>query len=274
MKLSPYPILRVSFFATATACALFSALSVSAQLPATEPEPPAIRPATPTPAPKPFSPSAKSNAPRTAGTALTPVNRNPGRHADFMDRIKEGPVGLLFLGDSITDFWNRRGEMSWLKFAPYQPANFGVSGERTEDVLWRLQNGELDGIKPKVTVIMIGTNNIGQHQDEQAAWAAAGVVKIVQTVREKLPDTKVLLLGVFPRDKADSPYRTQIKEINDTIARLDDGNTTRYLDIGQVFLDGQGNIPKDIMPDGLHPNPKGYGLWYDAMQPLLAEMMR
>ena len=149
-----------------------------------------------------------------------------------------------------------------------------MSGERTEDVLWRIQNGELDGISPKVTVILIGTNNIGHYKEEQASWAAAGIVKVVQTVHEKLPDTKVLLLGIFPRDKADNKYRAQIKGINETIAKLDDGDKTRYLDIGKTFLDERGEIPKDVMPDGLHPNTKGYSLWYDAMQPLLTEMMQ
>ena len=100
---------------------------------------------------------------RTEESAVTPVDRNPLRHAQFLYRLKEGKVGLLFLGDSITDGWPRGGEWTWLKFAPYEPADFGVSGERTEDVLWRITNGELDGISPKVTVLMIGTNNVGQN---------------------------------------------------------------------------------------------------------------
>ena len=98
--------------------------------------------------------------------------------------------------------------------------------------------------------------------------------KVVATVHEKLPGTKVLLLGVFPRDKSDSPYRQQVKQINDDIAKLDDGNRTRFLDLGLAFLDPEGNIPKDVMADALHPTPKGYVLWYDAMRPLLDEMMR
>ena len=240
-------------------------------LPATEPERPLASPAPKPPAPLPATPKVPS---RTAESALTPVNRNPGRHVDFLERIKQGPIGLLFLGDSITDGWNRRGEWTWLKFAPYNPANFGVSGERTEDVLWRITHGELDGISPKVTVLMIGTNNIGQHKDEKAEWATAGVRKVVETIHEKLPQTRLLLLGVFPRDKAASPYRTQIKEINESLAKLDDGGKTRYLDIGHVFLDTQGEIPKEIMPDALHPDPAGYLLWYDAMHPLLEEMLK
>ena len=215
-------------------------------------------------------------APRTPESAITATAtpRNPNRHVQFMYRATQGPVGLLFLGDSITDGWPRNGEWSWLKFAPYQPADFGISGERTEDVLWRITNGELAGIHPKVTVIMIGTNNIGQCRDEKPEWAAAGVQKIVQTVHQKLPETKVLLLGVFPRAISTSPFRQQIKTINETIAKLDDGKKTRFLDIGKAFLDAQGEIPKDVMPDGLHPNTHGYDLWYEAMNPLLTEMLR
>ncbi len=211
---------------------------------------------------------------RTAESAVTPVNRNPDRHVEFMERIKEGPVDLLFLGDSITDYWSRRGEWTWERFAPYNPANFGVSGERTEDMLWRITHGELDGIHPWVTVLLIGTNNIGQGEEEHAEWTAAGVRQIVETIHGKLPQTRVLLLGVLPRDKFSSPYRQRIKEINADIARLDDGDKTRYLDIGRAFLNADGEIPKDVMADGLHPTPKGYVLWYNAIRPMIDEMMK
>jgi lysophospholipase L1-like esterase len=180
-----------------------------------------------------------------------------------MFRKTEGDIGLLFLGDSITDFWPRRGESSWLKFAQYKPADFGISGDRTEHVLWRITNGELDGINPKVTVIMIGTNNLGQAPDEKPEWVAAGVKKIVDTVHEKLPQTKILLLGIFPRAAtADNPLRQRVEAVNQIIASLDDGKQTRYLDIGKSFLDAQGNL-----------NPHGYDLWYEAMHPLLEELL-
>lgn len=229
----------------------------------------------------PSRPAAASSAavklpptPRTPDDAITPHVKDPNRHADFLLRIKEGEVGLLFLGDSITDFWPRRGEWSWMKFAPYHPADFGISGDCTEDVLYRITNGELDGITPKVTVIMIGTNNIGHYRDEKPEWAANGVKKIVDTVREKLPNTKILLLAVFPRAAKASPERQKVAQINEIIAKLDDGKTVRFLDIGKSFLDADGEIPLDIMPDKLHPSPKGYDLWYDAMHPLLDEMLK
>jgi len=217
--------------------------------------------------------AAQAAKPRTAEGALTPEVKDPKRHEQFLARIKQGPVGLLFLGDSITDVWPSRGKSSWDKLAKWDPADFGISGDRTEHVLWRITNGELDGIHPKVTVVMIGTNNIGHFQDEQPEWAAAGVKKIVQTIHEKLPDTKVLLLGVFPRDAKDSLTRKKVEATNQIISKLDDGRKTRYLDIGKEFLDSEGEIPKDIMPDRLHPNAKGYDIWYEAMRPLLEKMM-
>jgi lysophospholipase L1-like esterase len=210
---------------------------------------------------------------RTAEDALTPTVKDPHRHKQFLSRTKQGPVGLLFLGDSITDFWPHGGKESWQKFAKYDPADFGISADRTEHVLWRLANGELDGIHPRVVVLMIGTNNIGHFAEEQPEWAAAGVKKIVETVHEKLPESRVLLLSVFPRDRKESASRKKVEAINAIIAKLDDGKKTRYLDVTAKFLDAQGEIPKDIMPDGLHPNAKGYDLWYEAMRPLLEEMI-
>ena len=166
------------------------------------------------------------------------------------------------------------GKQSWQKLAKYDPADFGISGDRTEHVLWRITHGELDGIKPKVTVVMIGTNNVGHFQDEQPEWAAAGVKKIVETIREKLPETKVLLLGVFPRDAKDSPHpqegrghRTRSSRSSTTARRPATSTSVR----NSSTRDGE--IPKDIMPDRLHPNAKGYDLWYDAMRPLLEKMM-
>ena len=256
--------MRIPFCFTAiTLAALLTAPSLLAQTPAASApqQQPAVA-ATPTP------------RHRTAEDACTPKLGNLNRHAQFMYRITQGPVGLLFLGDSITDNWPRVGEWSWLKFAPYQPADFGISGERTEGLLGRITNGELDGINPKVAVLMIGTNNIGGFNEEKSEWTAAAITKTVEIIHQKLPQTKVLLLGIFPRYGKESPLRERIIEVNQMIAKLDDGKMTRYLDIGKVFLDAENQIPTDIMPDGLHPNAKGYDLWYEAMNPLLSEMLK
>jgi lysophospholipase L1-like esterase len=212
---------------------------------------------------------------RQPADAVTPTLKDPNRHAEFLRRIKEGDdIGLLFMGDSIMDNWPRHGEYSWLQFAPFHPADFGVSGDRTEHVLWRITNGELEGIHPKVVVLMIGTNNIGQVTTENPEWAAAGVQKIVDTIRERLPQTKVLLLAVFPRSTKDSRQRADVAKINAIIRKLDNGSSIRYLDIGHAFLDLNGEIPLDVMPDKLHPTAKGYDLWYNAMEPLLAQMLK
>ncbi len=248
----------------ATGILVASTLQLHAQAPAA----PAEAPAAATPAPKPPKP------PRTPESAVTPSIKDKGRHDQFLERIKKGPIGLLFLGDSITDNFPGHAKPVWAKYESYQVADFGIGGDRTEHVLWRITNGELDGIDPKVLVLMIGTNNIGHFNDEKPEWAATGVTKIVETIREKLPKTKILLLGVFPRDGANSPHRAGVNAINQIIAKLDNGKTIRYLDIGKKFLDANGEIPKDIMPDSLHPNEKGYEIWHDAMQPLLDEMWK
>ncbi|BCM90674.1 hypothetical protein IAD21_02531 [Abditibacteriota bacterium] len=193
------------------------------------------------------------------------------QHESFLKRGTAGPIGVLFLGDSITAGWGRAKDVWQQHFGAYDPANFGIGGDKTQHVLWRIDNGELDGIAPKVVVLMIGTNNIGSSAEE----IIRGDTKIVDEIHQKLPNTKLLLLGIFPRAaEATNPMRAKIKEVNTELAKLDDGNKTRYLDIGDKFLETDGSLSKDIMPDYLHPNPKGYQIWADAIQPLLDEMMK
>jgi lysophospholipase L1-like esterase len=208
--------------------------------------------------------------------AATAAPREKGwmkRHEAFIEIAKKGDIDLLFIGDSITDGWRgKAAKETWDRhFAPQKVANFGISGDRTQHVLWRLQNGELDGIKPKVIVMMIGTNNTGQ---DSAAQIAEGIAAIVKTIGEKSGTTRVLLLAVFPRgDKADHPARAKIAEINKTISKLDDGNKVRYLDIGEKFLDKDGALTKDIMPDFLHLSAKGYEIWGAAINPMVQSML-
>ena len=157
-------------------------------------------------------------------------------------------------------------------YVDMKPANFGIGGDRTQHVLWRIDNGELDGISPKVLVLMIGTNNVGDNSAQEIAKAD---MKIVDQIHQKLPQTKVLLLAIFPRDAdATSPRRQKIEQINKELAKLEDGKLTRFLNINDKFLTSDGVLSKEIMPDLLHPNEKGYQIWADAMQPLLDEMMK
>lgn len=214
-------------------------------------------------------------------------------HESFLARGKAGPIGVLFLGDSITAGWTpangSRAHIWDAYFGKMQPANFGIGGDQTQHVIWRIANGELDGIAPKVVVLMLGTNNTGPApMGHTAAEIAAADKKIVSLIREKLPNTKVLLLAVFPRgarkdqqgiiqDSAitDAARRTEIiNAVNRELAKLDDGQNVRFLNINDVFLGQDGKIPFSIMPDQLHPNTAGYQLWADAMKPLLAEMMK
>ena len=212
-----------------------------------------------------------------SNTATTPTPRDAGwvkRHEGFVAIAKKGDVDLLFLGDSITDGWRGGGKAIWEKnYAPLKAANFGIGGDRTEHVLWRLQNGELDGIKPKLAVLMIGTNNLGGNKDEEIA---DGIKAIVAELHKQTPEMKLLLLGIFPRGmKPDDSARGRIQHINSIIAKLDDdGKTIKYLDIGNKFLEADGTLPKSIMPDGLHPNAKGYEIWAAAIAPTVQEMMK
>lgn len=217
-------------------------------------------------------------------SAVVPVLRESptnwvARHEGFLAEAKQGKYDLVFIGDSITDGWRKGGSNVWNKYyAPRHALNLGIGGDRTQHVLWRIEKGELDGLKPKAAVLMIGTNNTGKEKDgsprNSTPEIIEGVTAVVKAIRAKLPDTKLLLLAVFPRGTVDAPQRAQIKKINEAIAKLDDGKMIKFLDIGKVFLADDGSIPKTIMPDLLHPNAQGYQLWADAMEQTLATMMK
>jgi lysophospholipase L1-like esterase len=198
------------------------------------------------------------------------------KHQQNLDVAKQGDANILFMGDSITDFWrnpegNYAGKPVLDKyFGQWKVANFGIAGDTTQGVLYRLQDGEGQGIKPKAVMLMIGTNNTGRNS---AAEIAEGVGAIVLSLQNHFPDAKILLLGIFPRSRANDPVRATIAEINKTIAKLNDGKSVRYLDIGAGFLDADGNIPQDVMSDGLHPTMKGYEIWAKAVIEPLSAMM-
>jgi len=137
----------------------------------------------------------------------------------------------------------------------------------------------LDGIRPKVVVLMIGTNNTGKERGSDkirntVPETIAGVQAVVRALRARLPNTKILLLAIFPRGSLDDPQRAQVALVNSVIAKLDDGKAVKYLDINPKFLEADGSLPKNIMPDGLHPNENGYRIWAEAMEPTLAEMLK
>ena len=244
----------------------------------------AVEPAAPAAA-TPATPPAIAPAAAVREDASAPIAKKNNstflkRHESFLARGKAGPVGLLFLGDSITEGWTKAPHIWKTYYDEYQPANFGIGGDLTQHVIWRIENGELDGIQPRVTVLMIGTNNTGGYPAEEILAADK---KIVELIRAKIPGTKVLLLAIFPRGpgkKRDGTvipaehFMEIINTVNAGLARLDDGVNVRFLDINEKFLGQDGRIPKSIMPDQLHPSAAGYQLWADAMRPLLTEMMR
>jgi lysophospholipase L1-like esterase len=216
---------------------------------------------------------AATPSPRMAKGGKDPDANWIKRHEGFVDIAKKGDVNVLFMGDSITDGWRgKAGQPAWEKyFTPLKSANFGIGGDQTQHVLWRLQNGELDGIKPRVVVLMIGTNNTGGNSAEQIA---EGITAIVKTIHSKSPDTKVLLLAVFPRgEKADTPVRDKISKINKIVEALDDGGkTVKYMDIGKGFTQPDGSLSKEIMYDYLHLTKAGYDIWGEAIAPTVQKM--
>ncbi len=213
-------------------------------------------------------------------SAIKPAMKDKARHEKFVEIAKRGGVDVLFLGDSITDAWGGEGRRGGAgakifeeEFVPLKAANFGIGGDRTQHVLWRLQNGELEGIQPKVVMLMIGTNN-SNRSDNTAEEIADGIKAIVKEIHKRSPKTKVLLLGIFPRGAKPNPQREKLKQVNEIIAKLDDnGKTVKYLDLAEKFLEKDGTLPKDIMPDYLHLSPKGYRIWADAVKGPIKELL-
>lgn len=243
----------------------------------------ALRAQTPAPAVKPEAPAVVM-PPQPPDVPAEKYGKdgkiNPGfiaSHEKFVNIAKEGKAQLVFLGDSITAGWAGNGKEVWAKaFAGYTPANFGIGGDRTQHVLWRIQNGELEApLKPKAVVLMIGTNNVGS---DSAEGIAKGVTAIVETIRAKQPQAKILLLAVFPRgDKPTGKLgaaNDKLKQVNAIISKLDDGKNVVFLDIGSKFPQPEGALTKEIMPDFLHLSPAGYQIWADAIGPKLAELMK
>lgn len=204
-------------------------------------------------------------------------------HNAFLERAKTAPVGVLFLGDSITYQWPKQAPEVWKEYyGQYDPANFGIGADTTQNVLWRIENGELANMDPRVVVLLIGTNNSGSHTAEEIL---AANTRIVREIRTRLPRTKVLLLAIFPRGprspdkngvlRDDGVTRMAvIDKVNEGLSKLDDGNGIRFLNINKIFIGPDGKLPSEIMPDQLHLNEKGYRLWAEAMKPLLSEMMQ
>ena len=211
-------------------------------------------------------------APRNKDYGWMSISLWKQKHEKNLARAKQGNADVVFFGDSITEGWANNA--AWKKyFEPIKAVNFGIGGDTTQNVLYRITNGELDGITPKVFVVMIGTNNFGLHNDKPAD-VAAGVKTIVDTLQKKVPAAKVLLLGVFPRgQKPNNDFRKRITALNEEISKLQDGKKVVYLDIKDSFLGKDGSLPKELMPDFLHLSEKGYFIWAEAIEPTVKKML-
>lgn len=194
------------------------------------------------------------------------------RHESFNERVKQGDVDLIFIGDSITQGWEGAGKSAWAEFYGKRNAvNLGIGGDRTQHVLWRLDHGNIDNISPKLAVVMIGTNNSGTNTSEQIA---DGVKAIVEKLKMKLPKTKVLILAIFPRGADGSDAKRRVNEgANAIVARLADDKQVFYLDIGKHFLADDGTLSKEVMPDLLHLNERSYRTWAESIEPQVKEIL-
>lgn len=228
--------------------------------------------------------SSKSNAQTCSddALALTPATLQeewavewwmPRHEAKLAEEGRED-AQLLLIGDSITHGWEDAGKNVWNEYySDYGTYNLGYGGDRTENVLWRLQHGEVDGINPELAILMIGTNNTGHRQDPPEC-TAKGIEMILGELRERLPETEVLLLAIFPREASpDGELRQLNNEINKRIAQFAEGERVHFLNINDTFLDEQGILSEEIMPDLLHPNEYGYQLWAEAMQPTIEKLI-
>jgi beta-glucosidase len=200
------------------------------------------------------------------------TTRHEKKLADVKQLGKSAQV--VFIGDSITEGWEKSGVPVWDRY--YKPLNgiaLGFGGDRTENVLWRVQHGEVDGLAPKVAVLMFGTNNTG-HRQEDPKTTALGIKRNIEELQQRLPDTKILLLAIFPRgEKPDDNLRRINDHVNAIIAGYADNQKVFFLDIGKAFLQADGTLSRDIMPDLLHPNEKGYEIWAKAMAPTLQQLL-
>ena len=225
-------------------------------------------------------------------SSVTPVPRKdgqydwPARHAAALAAKATDPQ-IVFIGDSITHFLggiptpagafaSPRGTEFWEEICPpSRPGlNLGFGADWTQHVLWRIDHGELDGISPRHVVLMIGTNNIlhssGHNGEGGAEAVVAGVRACLVRIRSKVPDARIILMGVLPcGNPAASPLRATVAEVNTGLKALALEAKCDFLDIGGEFLDADGNIPPALMGDAIHPTPAGYGLWSSALAPLL-----
>jgi lysophospholipase L1-like esterase len=227
-----------------------------------------------------------SNRPPAADRPAPRADQNSMlAHAELLEKRKGGRIDVYFLGDSITRRWGTSDERyrafleNWRRnFFGWNAADFGWGGDTTQNILWRLQNGELDGVNPRVIVLMAGTNNVGRRspegaEDPRVADVPRGIKAILDLCRRKAPKATVILMGITPRND-NAAVMPVIDEINRRIAKFADGKRVRYVNINAGLADGAGRLHEGMADrDGLHLDVKGYQVWADALKPILTELL-
>jgi lysophospholipase L1-like esterase len=216
-------------------------------------------------------------APPVVAQSSTIPEKRDGAFYDHFERINkrvrahQGDVDLVFVGDSITHGWDGPGRAVWNNYYSDRKAqNLGVNGDRTQHVLWRLENGNLEGIQPKVAVLMIGVNN---SWGDSAQEIVAGVTAVVNKLQTKVPGIQILLLDILPNGQTFNEKRGMLLQVNQTVRKLHDGKNIIYLPIGHYFLEQDGSISASIMPDYVHPSAAGYEIWASQMETTLASLL-
>jgi lysophospholipase L1-like esterase len=202
-------------------------------------------------------------------TAAVPTLRT-NRHEDVqrkLDRFAGKHADIIFEGDSIMNRWETTGKELWNQRYAGIAADFGIEGDHVENVLWRLDQGQVDGIDPKVVVLMIGTNNGGQNRADEIA---EGIKILVAEYEKRCPHAHIILMGIFPRgEKPTDGGRRKVAAVNSIIKSLAGGQRVTFIDIGPQMIEPDGTISRDMMPDFVHPTAKGYQIWADAIQPVI-----
>jgi len=228
-------------------------------------------------------PQAPSGSPATGQVAppssVVPVARTDegilARQTECLRRAKESaPAPVVFVGDSITQAWESAGAAVWKeRMEPLGALDLGVSGDRTQHVLWRLAQAPLTRLEPRAIVLLIGTNNLGSGLST-AQETLLGVTRVIATLREQCPKSRILVLDIFPRGEHFNAMRGDLAQINQALSRLDDAEHVRFLRIGDRFVEADGSIRREIMPDFLHLSEAGYRIWADALVPELESALK
>lgn len=208
-------------------------------------------------------------------------------HAQLLEKARKGRIDVYFAGDSITRRWGATDAQykdflaNWTtNFFGWNAANFGWGGDTIQNILWRLQNGELDHVNPRVIVLLAGANNVGGQLPPEGVEARVeevtrGIRAILTTMQQEAPEATIVLMGIFPRNdrSAGAAVVPTIKRINDRLSRFADGKKIRYLDINDKLADSEGKLFDGTTVDGLHLSVKGYQIWADALKPILTELL-